>query len=472
MRNTNDEQLTTNDSFSGCNVDTDAQAAISRYHDLLGSDSLAADSQSQLDKLQEIRGLHFGNRPSCTVLRPRFLTHGQYGFLRERVKVLLPAFQKVYDRALADPVFRKRFGMRDWEDELLGIEPRFACPSPTSRFDSFFVSERELKFTEFNTETPAGAGYSDALAEVFYGLPVFQEFQRRFDCQPIPCKPGVWHALLDSFAQFRGVAHEAPRIAILDWREVPTFSEFVLFYDYFRSMGVEARNVDPRDMEYVGGKLMSGDYHITLIYKRVLISELIERGGIDHPVVRAVRDGAVCMVNTFRCKILFKKASFAVVSDEANAGLFTPDELAAIRDHIPWTRVIEERQTTLDGQTIDLIPFVMANKDCFVLKPNDDYGGRGIVLGWTVDPPIWERAVNQAQAEHFVVQQRVNLPYEDFPGFENGQLRIIPRMLDTNPFVAFGTHMHGCLTRISTEALLNVSAGGGSTVPTFLIEER
>jgi len=453
-------------------LETDTSNPIGRYHDLLSAGDLAADSQGQLDALQESRGLFYGTRPLCTVLRPRFLTPGQYRFLRDRVKVLLPAFQKVYDKALADPEFRKQFGLREWEDRLLSIEPRFACPSPTSRFDSFFVSETELKFTEFNTETPAGAGYSDALADIFYGLPVFQEFQRQYDCKPIPGKPGVWHALLDSFAQFRGLNHEPPRIAILDWREVPTFSEFVLFYDYFRSMGVEARNVDPRDVEYVDGKLMAGNYHITLIYKRVLISELIERGGFDHPVVRAVRDGAVCMVNTFRCKILFKKASFAVISDEANAELFTPEQLAAIRDHIPWTRVVQERKTLLDGQTIDLLPFVIANKDRLVLKPNDDYGGRGIVLGWTVDQPIWEQAVKQALAEHYVVQQRVKLPYEDFPGFEGGQLQIIPRMLDTNPFVAFGTHMHGCLTRISTEALLNVSAGGGSTVPTFLIEAR
>ena len=449
-----------------------AGSAIGRYHDILASGTVAADSQNLLDNLQESRGLFYGTRPVCTVLRPRFLTPGQYAFLRDRVKVLLPAFQTIYDKALVDPLFRKQFGMLDWEEQLLPIEPRFRCPSPTSRFDTFFASEHELKFTEFNTETPAGAGYSDALADVFYGMPVFQEFQRRYDCKPIPGKPGVWHALLDSFAQFRGLKHEAPRIAILDWREVPTFSEFVLFYDYFRSMGVEARNVDPRDVEYIDGKLMSGGYHITLIYKRVLISELVERGGVDHPVVRAVRDGAVCMVNTFRCKILFKKASFAVLSDEANAGSFTPEQLAAIRDHIPWTRVIEERKTTLDGQMIDMIPFVNANKDRFVLKPNDDYGGRGIVLGWTVDQPIWEQAVKQALAAHYVVQQRVTLPYEPFPGFEQGSLQIIPRMLDTNPFVAFGTHMHGCLTRISTEPLLNVSAGGGSTVPTFLIEER
>jgi uncharacterized circularly permuted ATP-grasp superfamily protein len=446
--------------------------AVSQYHDLLSVGSLAADSQEQLDRLQQARGLFFGPRPVCTVLRPRFLSPGQYAFLRDRVKVLLPAFQTAYDRSLADPAFRKQFRLLDWEEQLLDIEPRFDCPSPTSRFDSFFVSEREFKFTEFNTETPAGAGYSDALADVFYGLPVFQEFQRKYDVRPIPCKPGVMHALLDAYKQWRGTANDPPRIAILDWREVPTFSEFVLFYDYFHSMGIEARNVDPREVTYTDGKLMHGDYHITLIYKRVLISELIERGGVDHPVVRAVRDGAVCMANTFRCKILFKKASFAVMSDEANAGLFTAEQNAAIQDHIPWTRVMEERKTTLDGRPIDLVPFVTENKDRFVLKPNDDYGGKGIVLGWTVDQPIWEQAVRQALDTPYVVQQKVSLPYEPFAGFENGKLHVIPRMLDTNPFVAFGTHMHGCLTRISTDALLNVTAGGGSTVPTFLVEER
>jgi uncharacterized circularly permuted ATP-grasp superfamily protein len=334
------------------------------------------------------------------------------------------------------------------------------------------MPDGELKFTEFNSETPAGAGYSDALADIFYALPVFQEFQRRYDVRPVPCKPGVMHALLSTYAEWRGNRTDPPRIAILDWREVPTFSEFVLFYDYFRGNGLEARNVDPREVTYADGKLMHGDYHITLIYKRVLISELIERGGIDHPVVQAVRDGAVCMANTFRCKILFKKASFAVVSDEANAGLFTTEQQQAIRDHIPWTRVLEDRKTSIDGGTVDLVPFVIANKERFVLKPNDDYGGKGIVLGWTVDQPIWEQAVRQALETPYVVQQKVNLPYEPFAGYENGKLQVIPRMLDTNPFVAFGDYMHGCLTRISTEALLNVTAGGGSTVPTFLIEER
>ena len=446
--------------------------AVARYHDILARGRVAEDSQAVLDDLQERRGLNFGTRPLCSVLRPRFLTVPQYRFLQRSVETLLPAFDAVYQKALADEGFRRQFRLLDWENDLLAIDPGFAHPSPTARFDSFYASDDELQFTEFNTETPAGAGYCDALTQVFHGLRVFRDFQRQYHAFPVPCVPGVTHAILDAFAQWQGSRHDKPRIAILDWREVPTFSEFLLFFDEFRSLGMDVRIVDPRDVEYLDGKLMCGDYHINLIYKRVLITELIERGGINHPVVQAVRDGNVCMVNTFRCKILFKKASFAVVSDERNAGLFTRAQLQAVHAQIPWTRVVEERKTVLDGNAIDLVPFVLKNKDRFVLKPNDDYGGKGIVLGWTVEPSAWEVAVQNALTEPFVVQQKISLPSEPFPSLSDGTLQVVDRMLDTNPYVAFGTTVHGCLTRISTDELVNVTAGGGSTVPTFLLEGR
>src|SRR5258708_40053249 len=96
--------------------------AIARYHDLLGRDSLAADSQEQLDRLTKLRQLYFGERPVCTVLRPRFLTAGQLHFLQTRVHALLPAFARVYERAMADTSFRRQFGLLDWEEELLAIE--------------------------------------------------------------------------------------------------------------------------------------------------------------------------------------------------------------------------------------------------------------------------------------------------------------------------------------------------------------
>jgi uncharacterized circularly permuted ATP-grasp superfamily protein len=446
-------------------------SSIAAYHELLADATLAADSQAALETGQEARSLVYGNRPVCSVLRPRFLTPAQYRFLHDRVKVLLPAIQTVHDRAMADAAFRLQFKLRDWEETLIGFEPGFANPSPTSRFDAFFSSERELWFTDYNTETPAGAGYSDSLGRMFYGLPVFQEFQRKFQVWPMLARPGVFHALTDSFKQWRGNSSEAPRLAILDWRGVPTFAEFVLMYDYFKAMGVETRIVDPNDLEYSGGKLRAGEFHITLVYKRAFTDELMARGGLEHPLVQAVRDRAVCMVNSFRGKLLGKKASIAMLSDERHAGLFTSEQCEAIDAHIPWTRVMEERRTKESGEDVDLVPFVLANKERLVLRPNDSHGADGTVAGWTVDQATWDAAVMRSLAEPYVVQAKVGLPAEPFPTFTNGSLTVKDWLIETSPYVSFGDFMHGCLTRVSAEIPVNV-AGGGSVIPTFVVEPR
>ena len=68
-------------------------SAVATYHDLLAS--TWADSQADLDRQTRLRGLYFGTRPVCTVLRPRFLTDGQFRFLQARVQELLVS---AYDR--------------------------------------------------------------------------------------------------------------------------------------------------------------------------------------------------------------------------------------------------------------------------------------------------------------------------------------------------------------------------------------
>ena len=211
---------------------------------------------------------------------------------------------------------------------------------------------------------------------------------------------------------------------------------------------------------------------IDLIYKRVLIHELIAERGLQHPMVRAVVDGAVCLVNPFSCKPLHKKASLAVLSDERNSRHFSGGQLAAIARHVPWSRVVEERHTIVDGAQVDLIPWIVAHQDLLVLKPNDDYGGAGIVLGWEVDTPAWETAVGRALAEPYIVQRRITLPKELFPAVIDGSLKFDERIVDTAPFCWQGAFADGLLTRISTSTLVNVTAGGGSTVPTFVVEPR
>ena len=445
--------------------------AVDFYHGLLDAET-AAQSQAELDEQLRRRGLFFAERPLCTVVRPRFLTPEQYRLLRNAVGSVMRALGKAYRAAVANADVRAQFMLTEWEEKLIEVDPGFREPSPTSRMDTFFLpDEHAVHFTEYNAETPAAPAYQDVLSEVFYALPVMRGFERRYEVQPLPGRHHMLHALLEAYREWGG--RERPNIAILDWREVPTYSEFVLFQEYFQAHGYECVVIsDPREADYRQGKLMVGNIEVTLIYKRVLLSELVAACGLEHAVIRAVSDGAACMVNPFRSKVLHKKASLAFLSDERNSHLFDSEDRRAIDAYVPWTRCLEERHTLRDGGAVDLVPHVVDHKDGLVLKPNDEYGGKGIVLGSQVSQSQWEEAVRHGLSEPTIVQQGVRLPSEPYASVVDGNVEITDRMFDTDPYVWQGSYVSSCLTRLSTVPLLNVTAGGGSTVPTFLLEER
>jgi uncharacterized circularly permuted ATP-grasp superfamily protein len=115
---------------------------------------------------------------------------------------------------------------------------------------------------------------------------------------------------------------------------------------------------------------------------------------------------------------------------------------------------------------------VEENREHLVLKPNDEYGGKGIVLGWEVSSQQWTEAIRAALDEPFIVQDRVTLPTELYPSLVNGHVVFEDRIVDTAPFCFYGGYMDGLLTRLSTESLVNVTAGGGSSVATYVVAHR
>jgi uncharacterized circularly permuted ATP-grasp superfamily protein len=124
------------------------------------------------------------------------------------------------------------------------------------------------------------------------------------------------------------------------------------------------------------------------------------------------------------------------------------------------------------GQQVDLLRYAVENRESLVLKPNDEYGGTGILLGWRCSPAEWEAALRTALSEPFVLQERVAIPTEAYPSLVDGKVSFDERILDTAPFIYYGGYMDGCLTRLSTDALVNVTAGGGSSLATFVVEPR
>ncbi len=447
-------------------------AAISYYHSLLNDDS-ARENQAVLDAGQRREGLFFGERPLATVLRPRLLTGVQYEELRQVSELVAHASRQARTFALSDAHTRDLMGFTPLEEALLEIDPGYTEPSASSRLDSFFDNEAgSLQFVEYNAESPAAIAYEDVLSEVFLELPVVQEFSRRYPVRPIPARQRMFQALMDAFREW-GRADE-PRMAIVDWKGLPTHSEFVLFERYFNEQQLDTLICSPEELEYRDRTLYARGKPINLVYRRLLISEFLGRYGADaleHPLVQACKDGTICLVNSFRAKPLYKKMIFGLLSDPEimdGAG-FDRDTQTTLAKHIPWTRRVRQGTSMYQGQEVDLMAFMHEHQERLLLKPNDEYGGKGITIGWETSADEWRRACQAALNEPFVVQERVHIAYEDYPAYRDGRLDIGRRLVDTDPYL-FGTHVEGCLTRLSTVTLLNVTAGGGSTVPTLLLE--
>jgi len=446
---------------------------IAYYHDLC-TPTMAADTWSDLEQGMRARRLYFGERPLTTVLRPHLLTQAQWKYVVGECELLISAFNKVYNAMMADATLRRQVALTPEEEYLITLETGYETPVPTARLDSFFSHDGTLQFVEYNAESPAAMAYEDVLSEVFLQTPLIKKFQARYPLTPLWARQHAVDAILEIYYAWRGNRGALPTIAIVDWHGVPTANEFILFQEYFAQQGIRAVIVSPDELEYRNGVMLAhgagGGLAVDFIYKRVLSTELLERYGLDHPIIHALADGKICMMNPFRCKLLHKKASFAVVGDERNQHFFTRAERAALDAHIPWTRMIEERKTLFHGQEVDLLPFALENKDRLVIKPNDEYGGKGVVIGWETDSVAWEKALQSGLPENAVVQERVQIAYEDFPALaSDGQVQISQRLVDCDPFVFHGRMIGGCLTRLSTVTLLNVTAGGGSTVPTFVV---
>jgi len=434
------------------------------YHSLLEDGDRAAESAAALTEGQRARRLVFGDRPLCVALRPNLISRPQYDAITRASETLYSALGKLERALLTDADLRLELDLDPAEASLVLADPGFSESSPSARLDGFVGEDGVIRYVEYNAESPAGMAYNDELAAVFATLPVMRAFKKKHRLTAFPVR-GKQLAVLRRAHRPRG---ELRTVAIVDWRGLPTLTEFEMFAAYFTSHGLRAIICAPEDLTYSRRTLRAGGTRIDVVYRRVLTSELLAKPEVARPLVRAYLDGTVTVVNSFRAKLLHKKMSLALLSDERYAKLYTPAERKTIAMHIPWTRKMREGHTTYKGAIVDLVELVMERRDRFVLKPNDEYGGKGVVLGWTVDQHEWEQTVLAGLTASYVVQERVSVPRYPFPVLLD-RMHYLDLSIDHDPYLFWG-RVSGCLTRLSSSALLNVTAGAGSVVPTFIVD--
>jgi hypothetical protein len=447
--------------------------AIGYYHELLNDSELALASQRLLDESLESSKLIFGGRRLTPYLRPHFVTEGAWSKVVATCEVVFGALQKVKDAAIENDDILDELGVTEIERELVKVDPKYSHVSPNARLDSFLTDEA-YSYVELNGESPAGVAYADSATLIFETLPVMKRFAENYEVRGFEGRPKMLDVLLDCYAEFCGGNRAGePVIAIVDLKDLPTLKEFELFREYFESQGYRSLICSPDELEFNGSRLSCNDVEIDIVYKRLLVNEYLPIMD-EHPaLLDAYRGGAICMVNSFRSKLVHKKAIFAVLTNEKYSHLFNADELKAIRDHVPWTRKVREENTENKRDTIDLVEWIRSNPNKLALKPNDDYGGRGIFLGWTCSPSGWDDAIKAALADgDYLVQERVKTAKEHFPMLTDdaGNWEMVEQLVDLDPLLFLGK-VGSAFTRLSSTELANVSSGGGM-VPTFIISEK
>jgi hypothetical protein len=441
--------------------------AIDAYDDLVRqredeAPQLLADILRRSDEL----GVTYGGQPVPTALRPNILTSAQMQIVRRSVLLLANCIERLARLYGQVAEVQRLVQFRPRERHLI-LRPRAnARQVVIARLDAF-LDGNSLRYNEFNTDSPAGAGYTGMQRVIFDETALMKQFVKLYPLEGEAPQEALVDALLGAFAE-SGIQEE-PRVLISDWDDVGTLGEFGIIVRLLAKRGVRAVIADPRTVDFDGQYLRAGDFKANLVYRRVILRELAEKWDECKELIEAESSPTVCFANPFRSKVAGSKACLAVLTDPRFARFFTEEELAAVRAHVPWTRVVTEQEVSFRGQQMPAFDLGARFKNELVLKPTNEYAGRGVHIGAELDQGTWEKALGDAEPYAWVLQERIMAPERDFP-LVTDKLEFLSRKVNLNPF-ALGGKYGGSLTRISEASIINVSRGGGM-VPTYVLSSE
>ena len=455
--------------------------AIHRFHKILESEPFKDMSWAEaLQTRMKDEHILFGSRTASPVLRPHFITSRQYQNLVKAAESLFAAISRVQEMALANPVLLARMQLLPAEKMLASIDPGYPFLAVTDFLDTH-LNNGTLRFTEYNSETPAGVAFGDALSTMFYDSPPMKEFRKRYSLTKLGGTKQLLQSLLKAYKEYGKKApnkngngdKKKPKIAILEFRQpfqTAAAPEHVMLAELFRKEGCETEVVSPEQLDYRNGVLRRGDFEIDLIYRRMKVNEFLVRFDLSHPLVRAYQDRKVCIVNSFRAELSRKKAIFDLLTDEVVTAKFPAAERKAIREFIPWTRVVTPGKTTRFGKAIDLMEYILQNRTKLVLKPNDDSAELPVYRGAAMDDAAWEKALKVTQRTPYVVQEVTESTRAPFPVLQYGSVQVKDLNVDVHPHSFLGK-VYGCSSWLTTEAPSGVRSAVG-LVPTFIIDVK
>jgi len=447
---------------------TQVGEAIARYHKLIESGPYIDLGWAQALQ-DQLKAAKLGGRAISPVLRPHFLSGRDYAAMARTAETISSAMARVEQMALATPALLARIQLLPAERMLAQVDPGYAFAGVTGQLDTV-LNNGSMKFSNHHSDAPAGVLFGDTLADLYYEAPPVKEFRKKYKLKKLGGTKFLLSALVKSYKDFGG-KQKKPRIAIVELKQpFAGAGEFAQLAEFFTGEGYPTEVVSPEQLEYRNGVLRRGDFVIDIVYRRIRLQEFLVRFDLSHPMVRAYKEHAVCMVNSFRAEVGAKRAIFDLLTDDAVTAKFPAIERRAIKDHIPWTRLVQAAKTTHKGHTVDLPDFVMKHRAKLILKPNDDTPDQHSFRGSETDDIGWEKALRQAMRTPYVVQEVADPARVVFPLMQYGSLMMKEMQVDVHPHSFYGK-VHGCSSWLSIAGSQSFSTLTG-LAPTFVLEGK
>ena len=326
---------------------------------------------------------------------PKIFSKRDLGYLARIAETMGTIMDKLTRRFAADPELRAAFGFSPQIEELCLAPVAYDSQIPIARVDIFLNEETgDFQFCELNTDGSSGMLVTTEVTRANLLTPTGERFAALHPCEAFDIYTGCATAVLDCYREAGGLSRR-PAIAAVDYAESIVSEEIEEFARVFDERGADLRFADMRDLRYKDGVLSDSHGPIDCVWRRVVISEMLEKPcpGAD-AFMACVRDGHVPVVGGFRTWPCATKTVFAVLRSPLAAKFLDADELAFIERHIPETHLVDANS--------DLSRF--ADKDHWIAKPRDGYNSIGVRAGSDCSQGEWETVLREMASTGGTVQ--------------------------------------------------------------------
>lgn len=400
----------------------------------------------------------YKGEPVPFLYEPIFYTQSDVERFNEIGRILISITNKVTQKYIESPEYRKKFGYSKLLEELILVDQGYDINVPIGRFDIFYGGNDDFKFCEFNTDGSSAMNEDNTLARILLQSKAIKKMREKYDIEYFELIYKWVDESIDIFKKCNN-AIARPNVAIVDFKESGTPYEFEEFKKAYIKRGYRAEIVDPRELKYIDGKLYYEDMNIDMIYRRIVTREFIEKSSEISDLIEAYRDGAVCMIGSMKSQIMHNKIIFKILYDEDTLEFLADEERNFIKKHIPYTEEFKGSRSVYEK--------VLNHKDEYILKPKDSYGSKGVYAGKDFTYEDWSKKLDEVFGKDYLFQEFFE-PYKTkFVVFEDGELKIKEFGTITGLFL-YNEKFVGLYTRVGENSIIS-GLHGYYTVPNLLV---